>query len=222
MLLESMDMDSQLPLLVMPPSAPLLAPTLPELSMLPSVKLKLRLILLSFMEVMAMLVLDMPAMLDTLIMLLESMVMDSQLPLLVMPLSAPPLAQALLDLPPLPSPPLLVDMPVLDVMLLTPPELSMLPSVKLRLTLLFSMVVMAMLVLVMLAMLVTLIMLLESMVMDSQLLLPDMPMSVPLLAPALLDLLPLPSPPLLVDMPVLDVMSLTLPELFMLPKPSKF
>merc|ERR1711920_531834 len=114
-------------------------------------------------------------------------------PLLVMPLSAPPLAQALLDLPPLPSPPLLVDMPVLDVMLLTPPELSMLPSVKLRLTLLFSMVVM-----VMLAMLDTLIMLLESMVMDSQLLLLDMPMSVP--------------PPLLVDMPVLDVMSLTLPE----------
>merc|ERR1719244_2333537 len=90
MLLESMDMDSQLPLLVMPPSAPLLAPALPELPMLPSVKLKLRLILLSFMEVMAMLVLDMPAMLDTLIMLLESMVMDSQLPLLVMPLSAPP------------------------------------------------------------------------------------------------------------------------------------
>merc|ERR1711915_795741 len=164
-------------------------------------------------------VLDMPAMLDTLIMLLESMVMDSQLPLLVMPLSAPPLAQALLDLPPLPSLPLLVDMPVLDVMLLTPPELSMLPSVKLRLTLLFSMVVMAMLVLVMLD---TLIMLLESMDMDSQLLLLDMPMSVPLLAPALLDLLPLPSPPLLVDMPVLDVMSLTLPELFMLPKPSKF
>merc|ERR1719309_1405658 len=101
--------------------------------------------------------------------------MDSQLPLLVMPLSAPPLAQALLDLPPLPSPPLLVDMPVLDVMLLTPPELSMLPSVKLRLTLLFSMVVMAMLD--------TLIMLLEFMVMDSQLLLLDMPMSDPLLAP---------------------------------------
>merc|ERR1711920_651209 len=145
-------------------------------------------------------------------------------PLLVMPLSAPPLAQALLDLPPLPSPPLLVDMPVLDVMLLTPPELSMLPSVKLklRLILLSFMEVMAMLVLDMLAMLDTLIMLLESMVMDSQLLLLDMPMSVPLLAPALLDLLPLPSPPLLVDMPVLDVMSLTLPELFMLPKPSKF
>jgi len=66
------------------------------------------------------------------------------------------------------------------------------------------------------------LMLLESMAMDSQLPLLDMPMSAPLLAPALLDLLPLPSPPLLVDMPVLDVMSLTLPELFMLPKPSKF
>jgi len=188
--------------------------------MLPSVKLKLRLILLSFMEVMDMLDLDMPVMLDTL-MLLESMVMDSQLPLLVMPPSAPLLAPALLDLHLLPSPPLLVDMPVLDVMLLTLPELSMLPSVKLRLTLLFSMVVMAMLVLVMLAMLDTL-MLLESMAMDSQLPLLDMPMSAPLLAPALLDLLPLPSPPLLVDMPVLDVMPLTLPELFMLPKPSKF
>merc|ERR1712154_252701 len=166
-------------------------------------------------EVMAMLALDMPVMLDTL-MLLESMVMDSQLPLLVMPPSAPLLAPALLDLHLLPSPPLLVDMPVLDVMLLTLPELSMLPSVKLRLTLLFSMVVM-----VMLAMLATL-MLLESMAMDSQLPLLDMPMSAPLLAPALLDLLPLLSPPLLVDMPVLDVMSLTLPELFMLPKPSKF
>jgi len=83
--------------------------------MLPSVKLKLRLILLSFMEVMDMLDLDMPVMLDTL-MLLESMVMDSQLPLLVMPPSAPLLAPALLDLHLLPSPPLLVDMPVLDVM----------------------------------------------------------------------------------------------------------
>merc|ERR1719167_907503 len=104
---------------------------------------------------MDMLDLDMPVMLDTL-MLLESMVMDSQLPLLVMPPPAPLLAPALLDLHLLPSPPLLVDMPVLDVMLLTLPELSMLPSVKLRLTLLSSMVVMAMLVLVMLAMLDTL------------------------------------------------------------------
>merc|ERR1712213_210419 len=121
----------------------------------------------------AMLDLDMPVMLDIL-MLLESMVMDSQLPLLVMPPSAPLLAPALLDLHLLPSPPLLVDMLVLDVMLLTLPELSMLPSVKLRLTLLFSMVVMAMLV-----MLDTL-MLLESMAMDSQLPLLDMPMSAPL------------------------------------------
>merc|ERR1712198_530374 len=135
------------------------------------------------MEVMDMLDLDMPVMLDTL-MLLESMVMDSQLPLLVMPPSATLLSLALLDLHLLPSPPLLVDMPVLDVMLLTLPELSMLPSVKLRLTLLFSMVVMAMLVLAMLATL----MLLESMAMDSQLPLQDMPMSAPLLAPALLDL----------------------------------
>merc|ERR1712054_568001 len=156
---------------------------------------KLKLILLSFMEVMAMLDLDMPVMLDTL-MLLESMVMDSQLPLLVMPPSAPLLAPALLDLHLLPSLPLLVDMLVLDVMLPTLPELSMLPSVKLklRLTLLFSIVVMAMLVLVMLAMLDTL-MLLESMAMDSQLPLLDMPMSAPLLAPALLDLLPLLSRP---------------------------
>ena len=37
--------------------------------MLPSVKLKLRLILLFFMEVMAMLALDMPVMLDTLMLL---------------------------------------------------------------------------------------------------------------------------------------------------------
>jgi len=83
--------------------------------MLPSVKLKLRLILLSFMEVMDMLDLDMPVMLDTL-MLLESMVMDSQLPLLVMPPSAPLLAPALLDLLPLLSLLSLEDMLVPDVM----------------------------------------------------------------------------------------------------------
>jgi len=70
---------------------------------------------LSFTEVMAMLVLDMPAMLDTL-MLLESMDMDSQLPLLVMPPSAPLLAPALLDLLPLLSLLSLEDMLVPDVM----------------------------------------------------------------------------------------------------------
>merc|ERR1712128_266051 len=104
-------------------------PTLPELSMQPSVKLRLRLTLLFFMEptdmlvmdmlVTDMLVLDMPDML--VILMLLDMLPTAHLP-------APTLLVLLL----LPSPLSPVDMLVLAVMSPTPLELSMLPSVRLR------------------------------------------------------------------------------------------
>merc|ERR1719348_2723510 len=113
---------------------------------------------------------------------------------------------ALLDLPPLPSQPLLEDTLVLEDTSPTPPELSMLLSVRLRprLILQFSMEVTDMPVLdtpvsAMLDMLVTHT-LMDLAFMDTMPL--DTPMSAHLLAPALLDLLPLLSPLLLEDTPV--------------------
>merc|ERR1719461_2638005 len=131
---------------------------------------------------------------------------------------------ALLDLPPPPSQPLLEDTLVPEDTSPTPPELSMLLSVRLRPRLIppFSMEVTDMPVLdmpvsAMLDMLDTHT-LTDLVFMDTMPL--DMPMSAHLLAPALLDLLPLLSPLLLEDTPVPEDMLPTLPELFMLPKKS--
>merc|ERR1719480_267159 len=115
-------------------------PTLPELYMLPSVKLRLRLTPLFSMEPMDMLGLDTPtpAMLDILMLPMDLDMLDMLdiLMLLDMLLTAHLPAHPSLVLPL----PLLEDMPVLAVMSPTLLELSMLPSVKLklRLTLLFS------------------------------------------------------------------------------------
>merc|ERR1711862_717284 len=94
-------------------------PTLLVLFMLPSVKLRLKLTLLSSMELMDMLVLDTLAMLDMLdiLMLMLDMLPTAHLP-------APALLVLLLLLSQL----LLVDMPVLGVMLQTLLELFMLPK----------------------------------------------------------------------------------------------
>merc|ERR1712106_675840 len=106
-----------------------MSPTPLELFMLPSVRLRPRLTLLSFMEptdmldtdtlVTDMLVLDMP---DTLVIL---MLLD------MLPTAHQPAPTSLVLLL-LPSPLLPVDMLALAVMLPTPLELSMLPSVRLR------------------------------------------------------------------------------------------
>merc|ERR1719320_1905709 len=95
-------------------------PTLPELSMLPSVKLRLMLIPLFSMELMDMLVLDM---LDI---LTPTAILAIPMPLLDMLPTAHLPAPTLLVLPPPLSRPLLVDMPVLVAMLPTLPELFML------------------------------------------------------------------------------------------------
>merc|ERR1719348_868122 len=123
---------------------------------------------------------------------------------------------ALLDLPPLPSQPLLEDTLVLEDTSPTPPELSMLLSVRLRPRLIppFSMEVLDMPVSAMLDTHT----LMDLAFMDTMPL--DTPMSAHLLAPALLDLLPPLSPLLLEDTPVPEDMLPTLPELFMLPKKS--
>merc|ERR1712115_658274 len=102
-------------LLVDMPVLGVMLPTLLVLFMLPSVKLRLKLTLLSSMELMDML--------DILMLQLD------------MPPTAHLPAPALLVLPLLLSQLLLVDMPVLDVMLPTLLVLFMLPSVKLRLKL---------------------------------------------------------------------------------------
>merc|ERR1719422_1100489 len=102
-------------------------PTLLVLFMLPSVKLRLKLTLLSSMELMDMLVLDTLAMLDMLDILMLMDMLDI-LMLLDMPPTAHPPAPALLVLPLLLSQLLLVDMPVLGVMLPTLLELFMLPK----------------------------------------------------------------------------------------------
>merc|ERR1712244_59088 len=129
--------DIPMLLLDMLPTAPLPAhillvlhvmlPTLPVLFMLPSVRLRLRPIPLSFMELMDMLVLDMLVILMLMDMLDIPMLLLDMLPTTPLP------AHILLVLPLLLSLPLLVDMPVLDVMWPTLPELFMLPSVRLRL-----------------------------------------------------------------------------------------
>merc|ERR1712053_33134 len=115
----------------------------------------------------------------------------------------------------------LVDMPVLDVMLPTLLESFMLLSVRLRLklTLLSFMELTDMLVWDMLDTL-DILMLLDMLAILMLLL--DMLLTVHLLALALLVLPLLLSQLSLVDMPVLDVMLPTLPELFMLPKNFKF
>merc|ERR1712058_90067 len=92
------------------------------LFMLLSVRLRLRPTLLSFMELMDMLVLDM----SVILMLMD--MLDIPMLLLDMLLTAHLPALILLVLPLLLSLPLLVDMLVLDVMLPTLPELFMLPK----------------------------------------------------------------------------------------------
>merc|ERR1719431_2372062 len=176
------------------------------------------------LDILAMLVLDIMAMLVSDILAMLAILM----PLLDMLRTAPLPAPTLLVLHLLLSLPLLVDMPVLAVMLLTLLESSMLPSVRLRLKpiQLSSMELTGMLVLDILAMLVldiTAMLVLDILAMLVILmLLLDMLPTAPQPAPTLLVLPLLLSLLLLVDMPALDVMSLTLPELFMLPKKSKF
>merc|ERR1719422_1240902 len=115
------------PLLVDMPVLVAMLPTLLVLYMLPSVKLRLRLIPLFSMELTDMLVLDMLDILTPMAMLAIPMLLLDMLPTAHLP------APTLLVLPLLLSLPLLVDMPVLVAMLPTLLELSMLPSVKLRL-----------------------------------------------------------------------------------------
>merc|ERR1719422_780086 len=110
-------------------------PNLLVLFMLPSVKLRLKLTLLSSMELMDMLVSDMLAMLD----MSDILMLMDMLDILMLQPDMPPTAHlpapALLVLPLLLSQLLLVDMPVQGVMLQTLLELFMLPSVKRRLKL---------------------------------------------------------------------------------------
>merc|ERR1739838_839178 len=171
-----------------------------------------------------MLVLVMPDMdmLDILMLDLDMLDMPDILMLLDMLLTAHLPAPTLLVLLPLRSLRLLEDMLVLDVMLPTLPELSMLPNVKLRLklTLLCFMELMDMLVLGMPDMDMLDILMLDLVMLDMPdiLMLLDMLLTAHLPAPTSLVLPLLLSPLLLEDMPVLDVMLPTLPELFMLPK----
>merc|ERR1719205_438855 len=166
----------------------------------------------------------MPDMLDILMLPMDLDMLDILMlldMLLTAHLSAPPLLVLPLPL----SLPLLEDMPVLAVMSPTLLELSMLPSVKLklRLTLLFSTELTDMLVLDMPTPdMLDILMLPMDLDMLDILMLLDMLPTAHLPAPTSL-VLPLPlSLLLLEDMPVLAVMSPTLPELFMLPKLSKF
>merc|ERR1719445_198147 len=118
---------SQLLLVDMPVLGVMLQ-TLLVLFMLPSVKLRLKLTLLSSMELMDMLVSDTLAMPDMLDILMLMDMLDILMLLLVMPPTAHLPAPALLVLPLLLSQLLLVDMPVLDVMLPTLLVLFMLPK----------------------------------------------------------------------------------------------